>query len=138
MAQFRAEKAGINAEVQQKLEQMYDVELELECRMWMEAITGEPFPECSPEELDEIERDFPGKEFYLALHNGIYLCKLIKALHPPALPGLRLVKPRNPFQERDLIDHFLKACLEYGVSKDCLFETEDLHSATNMNMRGSE
>lgn len=36
--------------------------------------------------------------------------------------------------QRDLIDHFLKACLEYGVSKDCLFETEDLHSATNMNM----
>lgn len=54
---------------------MYDVELEYECREWMEAVTGEPFPYCTQEELLEIDRDFPGKEFHLALKNGVYLCK---------------------------------------------------------------
>ena len=36
--------------------------------------------------------------------------------------------------QRDLIQHFLDACIEYGVPRDNLFETEDLHSAVNMNM----
>ena len=38
------------------------------------------------------------------------------------------------FLQRDLIQTFLDACREYGVHSDTLFETEDLHSAVNMNM----
>ena len=91
MAQFRAEKAGINADVQSKvktdqsqnmpatyplqLEAAYDEDLEYECRWWMEMVIKEPFPMPSEEEMDEIKRDFKGKEFYLALKDGLYLCK---------------------------------------------------------------
>ena len=36
--------------------------------------------------------------------------------------------------QRDLIQHFIMSCVDYGVPKESMFETEDLHSAVNMNM----
>jgi hypothetical protein len=99
----------------------------------MELVIKEPFPEVDPAIVDN-GKNFPGKEFHYSLKDGIYLCKLIRALNPDALSNIRLKTPKNVFQERDLIQHFLGACVDYGVHKDSLFETEDLHSAINMNM----
>ena len=104
----------------------------------MESVTGEQFPEADPEMMNEIDKDIKGKEFHVALKDGVYLLKLIKSLNPDTNIVKRIpsVPPshKRPFQQRDLIQHFLDACIEYGVPRDNLFETEDLHSAVNMNM----
>ena len=50
------------------------------------------------------------------------------------MPLFNATKNHVLFLQRDLIQTFLDACREYGVHSDTLFETEDLHSAVNMNM----
>lgn len=41
----------------------------------MENVIGEPFPEPNPQVIEEIERDFKGKDFHVSLKDGLYLCK---------------------------------------------------------------
>ena len=62
------------------MEESYDVELEHECRTWMESVTGEQFPEADPEVMNEIDKDIKGKEFHVALKNGVYLLKYVHSI----------------------------------------------------------
>ena len=41
----------------------------------MENVTGEPFPEADSQAMEEIEREFKGKDFHVAIRDGLYLCK---------------------------------------------------------------
>ena len=59
------------------MEELYDVDLEHECRTWMESVTGEQFPEADPEVMNEIDKDIKGKEFHVALKDGVYLLKYV-------------------------------------------------------------
>ena len=58
---------GMTAELKEKKDAKYDPELEAQARDWMERVVGEPFPSGTFEE---------------ALHDGVYLCKLINKIKP--------------------------------------------------------
>ncbi|XP_015795156.1 muscle-specific protein 20 [Tetranychus urticae] len=106
---------GIAAQVQCKLTNKRDIELENEILLWMSEIIGEPLPRG---ELGDV------------LRNGVYLCKLMNRLDPSTCTKIN--NTNAPFKIMENIDHFLRAARKYGVSEIDLFQSVDLVEKRNI------
>lgn len=107
---------GMSREIQDKIEKQYDVELETQCRHWIAAVVGEPFPEGS---------------FHEALKDGLLLCRLMNILSPESIPKVHTSK--FAFKIMENINFFLMAATEkLDVPVVELFQTVDLFEAANM------
>ncbi|XP_023225250.1 myophilin-like [Centruroides sculpturatus] len=65
------------------------------------------------------------KEYDQFLRDGTVLCRLMNAIKPNCIPG-EITAGDNIKHKKKNIEKFLKACSDYGVSKDTLFEPDDL------------
>ncbi|XP_022109725.1 muscle-specific protein 20-like [Acanthaster planci] len=114
---------GFSAELERKSRATYAERLdkELECRAWIEAITGE--------ELEPVESGWDN--FSAALKNGVILCKLINVISPRSVKKIH--DSKMEFKMMENIGNFLTACESIGVQKADLFQTVDLFEGRNMN-----
>ncbi|CAG5126116.1 unnamed protein product [Candidula unifasciata] len=123
MAENRAKKSGLGADIEKKLEYRYDQE-EAAGTMtavmnWVNAVTaGEHEPIANQSQ----------KELHRALRDGVMLCKLINKLL--ASEGKNKVsfqkKVASPFVAMGNIESYNKGAAEYGLSKEFLFQSGDL------------
>lgn len=106
---------GMTAELKEKQDAKHDSELEAQARAWLEAVVHEPFP--------------PG-EFAEALHDGVYLCKLINKLQPGSVRKINTGK--MAFKMMENIGNFLESAGRYGLPKTDSFQTVDLYEQANV------
>ena len=109
----RAEKSGFAKEAQAKMNAKFDPKLEKEAIAWMEAVTGEKISEPLAQ----------------ALHNGIFLCKLMNKLKPGSINESKVSKSGLAFKQMENINLFLNAIKSYGVPVHDTFQTIDLFEA---------
>ena len=124
MSDTRAKKSGIGADIEKKLENRYDQEEAAGTMnailVWVNAIIqGE----------HEAIQNQSQKELHRALRDGVLLCKLInKLLASDGKPKISFQKKvASPFVAMGNIESFNKAAADYGLSKEFLFQSGDLH-----------
>jgi len=111
---------GLTAEVKGKIASKYDVNLEQDCRQWMEAVLGEKLGPDEPlgaEKMHELLKD------------GTILCRLASAVTGKQI---KINSSKLPFKLMENINKFLEACGSYDVPKTDLFQTVDLYENQNM------
>ncbi|XP_028657086.1 transgelin-3-like [Erpetoichthys calabaricus] len=108
---------GLSKEVQEKLLQKYDAELESRLVDWI-------ITQCG----GNVERPQPGKDnFQTWLKDGTVLCRLINSLYPRGKEPIKKIPETNmPFKQMEKISQFLKAAEGYGVITTDIFQTVDL------------
>ncbi|XP_063058366.1 transgelin-3a [Engraulis encrasicolus] len=124
----RGPSYGLSREVQQKIEQKYDTELETRLVDWIaNQLTAAGAGQ-------EVEKPSPGKQnFQEWLMDGTVLCRLINSLYPPETPPVRRIpKPKAAFAQMEAISLFLTAAEVYGVNKVDIFQTVDLWEGKDM------
>jgi len=116
----RPEGYGFTAEIQGKIADKYDTNLEREAREWINhyvpdsGLTGVSGSDATHEKLKD----------------GVILCKLALALSPGCIRNIN--NSKMAFKMMENIGNFLGFCESYGVAKTDLFQTVDLYEATNM------
>ena len=114
---------GLSAAIHRKRAEKYDMDDEQDALAWMEAVINE----------GEVFIDVVGmKKTEDALKDGVYLCKLMRALNPSLIK--RINKPSAPFLCMENIGNFLNACREYGLVSSDLFMTSDLYDGTDITL----
>ncbi|RUS81306.1 hypothetical protein EGW08_010913 [Elysia chlorotica] len=123
MAEHRAKKSGLAADIDRKLEQRYD-EVESggttnSIMVWINAVVGK--------DHEEIPSHF-FKELHRSLRDGIMLCKLInKLLDAQGKPPVKFSKKcASPFVAMGNIEAFCNGCTAYGLKKESQFQSTDL------------
>ncbi|KAK7486364.1 hypothetical protein BaRGS_00022412 [Batillaria attramentaria] len=123
MADMRAKKSGIGAEIDKKLEMRYDQEEEAgttkAVQIWVNTVLQgehEPIPSYSQRELHKSLRD------------GVMLCKLInKLLESDGKSKVHVQKKvASMFVAYTNIENFNNGCLEYGLAKEFTVQSADL------------
>uniref|UniRef100_A0ACB8FH67 Transgelin-3 n=1 Tax=Sphaerodactylus townsendi TaxID=933632 RepID=A0ACB8FH67_9SAUR len=101
----RGPSYGLSREVQEKIEQKYDPELESRLVDWIIA-------QCD----ENTEQPPPGRQhFQKWLMDGTLLCKLINSLHPRGKePIPKISESKMAFKQMEQISQFLKAAEIYG------------------------
>ncbi|XP_062982903.1 transgelin-3 isoform X1 [Elgaria multicarinata webbii] len=119
----RGPSYGLSREVQEKIEQKYDPELESRLVDWIIIQCGE-----------NIEQPPPGRQhFQKWLMDGTLLCKLINNLHPKGKePIPKITESKMAFKQMEQISQFLKAAEIYGVRTTDIFQTVDLWEGKDM------
>nr|KAF6380514.1 transgelin 3 [Myotis myotis] len=122
----RGPSYGLSREVQEKIEQKYDADLENKLVDWI-------ILQCA----EDIEHPPPGRaHFQQWLMDGTVLCKLINSLYPPGQePIAKISESKMAFKQMEQISQFLKAAETYGVRTTDIFQTVDLWKA-QQNRRG--
>ncbi|XP_041947473.1 transgelin-3-like [Alosa sapidissima] len=124
----RGPSYGLSREVQQKIEQKYDPELETRLVDWiLSQLSGDSG-------ASGVDRPSPGKQnFQEWLMDGIILCRLINSLYPAETPPIRKIsQTKMAFGQMEKISLFLKAAETYGVSRNDIFQTVDLWEGKDM------
>lgn len=116
---------GLSGEITRKIASKYDVALEQEARLWIEAVLGEPISDEDPNQPLGMDK------FQAVLKNGIILCKLINKIKP-GIMNKKLNTSTMPFLQMENVSNFLEACEKLGISKTDLFQTVDLYDKMNM------
>ncbi|KAK7479229.1 hypothetical protein BaRGS_00029573 [Batillaria attramentaria] len=116
---------GLTAEVNRKILEKYDVNLEQEARLWIEDVIGE-------ELVPGSDRNQPlgHDKFHEVLKDGLVLCRLINALKPGSVKKMN--KAKANFFMMENIGNFLKAATDYGLPVHDQFHTAALFERTNM------
>uniref|UniRef100_A0A671KIL0 Transgelin n=1 Tax=Sinocyclocheilus anshuiensis TaxID=1608454 RepID=A0A671KIL0_9TELE len=119
----RGPSYGLSREVQEKIEQKYDPELEARLAEWILVQCG-----------DNLERPEPGKQnFQKWLMSGTILCRLINSLYPRGEePIKKITESKMVFKQMEKISQFLQAAEEYGVTRGDIFQTVDLWEGKDM------
>ncbi|XP_072548642.1 transgelin-3a [Salminus brasiliensis] len=119
----RGPSYGLSREVQEKIEQKYDPELETRLVDWIMAQCG-----------DGLERPEPGRQnFQTWLMDGTILCRLINSLYPSGLePIKKIPETKMAFKQMEKISQFLGAAEAYGVVRGDIFQTVDLWEGKDM------
>ncbi|KAK7821243.1 hypothetical protein U0070_000189 [Myodes glareolus] len=117
----RGPSYGLSREVQEKIEQKYDADLENKLVDWI-------ILQCA----EDIEHPPPGRaHFQKWLMDGTVLCKLINSLYPPGQePIPKISESKMAFKQMEQISQFLKAAEVYGVRTTDIFQTVDLWEDT--------
>eukprot|EP00062_Callorhinchus_milii_P026602 gi/632988908/ref/XP_007883363.1/ PREDICTED: transgelin-2-like [Callorhinchus milii] len=112
---------GLNRELQKKLNEKYDSNLEICLIDWISI-------QC------QIQKPDPGRRsFQNWLKDGTVLCHLINSLYPVSNhPIERVVESKMAFKQMELISQFLTAIQEYGLGKFEIFQTVDLWEAKDL------
>uniref|UniRef100_A0A8C0TKL4 Transgelin 3 n=1 Tax=Canis lupus familiaris TaxID=9615 RepID=A0A8C0TKL4_CANLF len=116
----RGPSYGLSREVQEKIEQKYDADLENKLVDWI-------ILQCA----EDIAHPPPGRaHFQQWLMDGTVLCKLINSLYPPGQePIPKISESKMAFKQMEQISQFLKAAEIYGVRTTDIFQTVDLWEA---------
>uniref|UniRef100_A0A0B6YFS7 Calponin-homology (CH) domain-containing protein n=1 Tax=Arion vulgaris TaxID=1028688 RepID=A0A0B6YFS7_9EUPU len=123
MAENRAKKSGLGADIEKKLEYRYDQE---EAAGTMSAIVS--WINAVVQGDHENIANQSHKELHKSLRDGVLLCKLINKLLATA--GKNKVsfqkKVGSPFIAMGNSESFNKGASEYGLPKEFLFQSGDL------------
>ncbi|NP_001080783.1 transgelin 2 S homeolog [Xenopus laevis] len=112
---------GLSREVQQKIDQKYDNELENILVQWIQAQCG----------TQGGSPDGQGKSaVQVWLKDGIVLSHLINSLAPKSIAKVQ--SSSMAFKQMEQISQFLKACERYGIPASDLFQTVDLWEGKDM------
>jgi hypothetical protein len=139
---YQPQLFGMDAELKEKMEAKYDLEMERKAIEWMLEVTEE-----------EV---FPGgDDFFLGLRDGVLLCKLLNSINPGIVKKFH-PSPNHVLVERENIqvgEHsllslssllfsrfspltfpkaFLSGCLALGVPSHELFSISDLHEGKDL------
>ncbi|KAL4657287.1 transgelin-3-like [Arapaima gigas] len=119
----RGPSYGLSREVQEKIEQKYDPDLEARLVEWIVAQCG-----------GNVERPQQGKlSFQEWLMDGTLLCRLINSLYPRGKePIKKIPETQMAFKQMEKISQFLKAAEAYGVVTTDIFQTVDLWEGKDM------
>uniref|UniRef100_A0AAR2JQ89 Transgelin n=1 Tax=Pygocentrus nattereri TaxID=42514 RepID=A0AAR2JQ89_PYGNA len=131
---------GLSREVQEKIEQKYDPDLESRLVDWIVVQCG-----------GNLERPQPGKQnFQNWLMDGtvrhlhicvtpkqllypLILCRLINSLYPRGKEPIKKIQETNmAFKQMEKISQFLQAAEAYGVITTDIFQTVDLWEGKDM------
>uniref|UniRef100_A0A671TVC9 Transgelin n=1 Tax=Sparus aurata TaxID=8175 RepID=A0A671TVC9_SPAAU len=135
----RGPSYGLSREVQEKIEQKYDTDLEQRLVDWIVAQCG-----------GNIERPQSGREnFQKWLMDGTdpqlffscgqcgqldILCRLINSLYPRGKePIKKIPDTQMAFKQMEKISQFLQAAEAYGVTTTDIFQTVDLWEGKDMS-----
>ncbi|XP_067222370.1 transgelin isoform X2 [Chanodichthys erythropterus] len=106
---------GLSRQVQDKIEQKYDTELEVRLVEWIVA-------QCGP----AVGKPEAGKlGFQTWLKDGCVLCELINSLCKDK-PVKKIQSSGMAFKQMEQVSQFLNAAERYGVIKTDMFQTVDL------------
>uniref|UniRef100_A0A3B3YLZ0 Transgelin n=1 Tax=Poecilia mexicana TaxID=48701 RepID=A0A3B3YLZ0_9TELE len=119
----RGPSYGLSREVQEKIEQKYDPDLEQRLVDWIVAQCG-----------GNLEKPQPGKQnFQTWLMDGTILCRLINSLYPRGKePIKKISETQMAFKQMEKISQFLQAAEAYGVTTTDIFQTVDLWEGKDM------
>ncbi|XP_043928443.1 transgelin-3 [Protopterus annectens] len=119
----RGPSYGLSREVQEKIDQKYDTELEARLVDWIILQLGET-----------VERPQPGKShFQQWLMDGTILCNLINSLHSSGKgPVRKISESKMAFKQMEQISEFLRSAEAYGVTTTDIFQTVDLWEGKDM------
>uniref|UniRef100_A0A3Q2ECM2 Transgelin n=1 Tax=Cyprinodon variegatus TaxID=28743 RepID=A0A3Q2ECM2_CYPVA len=119
----RGPSYGLSREVQEKIEQKYDPDLEQRLVDWIVAQCG-----------GNLEKPQPGKQnFQKWLMDGTILCRLINSLYPRGKePIKKIPETQMAFKQMEKISQFLQAAEAYGVTTTDIFQTVDLWEGKDM------
>lgn len=109
----RATKSGFAKEAQEKMNAKFDPKLERQAIDWMEAVSGTKIQGTLAQ----------------ALHDGIFLCRLMNKLKPGCIPEGKISSSKLAFKQMENINIFLNAMKNYGVPMHDSFQTIDLFEA---------
>jgi len=120
MAENRATKSGLAAEMQSKVNAKYSEEDAQRVLEWIASYVGEDF-------------DTSGTmaNFHEQLKDGQRLCKLINALKPNTIK--RVNTSKLVFKCMENIESFNKACKDMGVPEMETFQAVDLTEKVNLH-----
>ncbi|KAJ2952021.1 hypothetical protein O0L34_g4281 [Tuta absoluta] len=119
MAQYRAGKAGINAEAQARINSKYNDNIATETLEWIKLITGEDINTAG--DVDNL---------YSVLKDGTLLCKLVNAIQPGSVKKVN--QSSMAFKCMENINAFLEAVVKMGVPAQETFQTIDLWERQNL------
>ncbi|XP_054478766.1 transgelin-3b [Anoplopoma fimbria] len=119
----RGPSYGLSREVQEKIEQKYDQDLEQRLVDWIVGQCG-----------GNLERPQTGREnFQKWLMDGTILCRLINSLYPRGKePIKKIPETQMAFKQMEKISQFLQAAEAYGVTTTDIFQTVDLWEGKDM------
>ncbi|KAM9827144.1 transgelin-3b [Neosynchiropus ocellatus] len=119
----RGPSYGLSREVQEKIEQKYDPDLEQRLVDWIIAQCG-----------GGLDRPQPGRQsFQTWLMDGTILCRLINSLYPRGKePIKKIIETQMAFKQMEKISQFLHAAEAYGVTTTDIFQTVDLWEGKDM------
>eukprot|EP00794_Sanderia_malayensis_P005249 gene5249-5913_t len=111
---------GLTAEIKDKLEAKYDLNLAKQAMCWIEAVLGERL----------FAGDYSSEAVHEKLKDGVVLCKLINKIQPGCVPKINSSK--MAFKMMENIGNYIEACFTYGLHKADMFQTVDLYEKQNM------
>jgi len=92
---------------------------------WIEEVLNKKMEPEAQEVKDQYE-------FASVLKNGAVLCELINCIEPGSIKKINTMNA--PFKQRENIEMFLKACVNYGLKEQDLFQVNDLYENKNLYM----
>lgn len=119
MGEYRAGKAGINAEAQARIHSKYNDEIAQETLEWIRKLTGEPANTAGDAE-----------NFYAVLKDGTLLCKLVNSIQEGSVKKIN--QSSMAFKCMENINAYLEAVKKLGVPAQETFQTIDLWEKQNL------
>ncbi|CAK1546254.1 unnamed protein product [Leptosia nina] len=119
MAEYRAGKAGINAEAQARINSKYNDTIATETLEWVQQVIGEP-----------INTAGDADNLYETLKDGAVLCKLVNKFQEGLVKKVN--KSAMAFKCMENINAFLEAAVKLGVPPQETFQTIDLWERQNL------
>merc|ERR1712107_896056 len=118
---FHGPSYGLSRECAMKSQAKFSPERAKTCITWIEEVTGSKLGDMK----DHID-------FAEHLKDGSVLCSLINCLQPGSVKKINTLKA--PFKQRENIEMYLKACANYGLKEQDLFQVNDLYENKNLYM----
>merc|ERR1712193_424480 len=118
---FHGPSYGLSRECAMKSQAKFSPERAKQCVTWIEEVTGSKLGDMK----DQID-------FAEHLKDGSVLCTLINCLQPGSVKKINTLKA--PFKQRENIEMYLKACGNYGLKEQDLFQVNDLYENKNLYM----
>ncbi|XP_046963540.1 myophilin-like [Vanessa cardui] len=119
MADYRAGKAGINAEAQARINSKYNNDIAHETLEWIKSITGQP--ENTAGDADNL---------YEVLKDGTLLCNLVNKFQEGSVKKIN--QSTMAFKCMENINAFLETAKKLGVPPQETFQTIDLWEKQNL------
>lgn len=119
MGEYRAGKAGINADAQARINSKYNDDIATETLEWIKTLTGE-----------SIDTTGTADNLYEVLKDGTILCKLVNSIQEGSVKKIN--QSTMAFKCMENINAFLDAAKKLGVPPQETFQTIDLWEKQNL------
>jgi len=122
---FHGPSYGLSRELHMKSQSKFSVDRARATLFWIEEVLNKKMEPEAQEVKDQYE-------FASVLKNGAVLCELINCIEPGSIKKINTMNA--PFKQRENIEMFLKACVNYGLKEQDLFQVNDLYENKNLYM----